>query len=62
MRGQTVTFSYHHPVENGAYYANCGSTALPKEDTPHSYILIEDNTLTWKDLATGGMFDCLTLD
>ena len=49
-------------MENGAFYANCGSTALPKEDTPHSYILVEDNTLTWKDLATGGMFDCLTLD
>lgn len=49
-------------MKNGAFYANCGSTALPKEDTPHSYILIEDNTLTWKDLATGGMFDCLTLD
>jgi hypothetical protein len=49
-------------MENGAYYANCGSTALPKEDTPHSYILAEDNTLTWKDLETGGMFDYLVLE
>ena len=57
---------FHTPtnkqMENGAYYANCGSTALPKEDTPHAYILLEDNTLIWKDLQTGGMFDCLTLE
>lgn len=57
---------FHTPanrqMENGAYYANCGSTALPKEDTPHSYILVEEDTLTWKDLSTGGMFDCLTLE
>ena len=57
---------FHAPanreMENGAFYANCGSTALPKEDTPHSYILVEDNTLTWKDLASGGMFDVLTLE
>ena len=57
---------FHTPanrvMENGAYYANCGSIALPKEDTHHSYILVEDNTLTWKDLESGGMFDCLTLE
>ena len=57
---------FHAPcfqtLENGAYYANCGSTALPKDDTPHSYILVDGNSLFWKDLESGGIFDCLSLD
>ena len=56
---------FHSPcnqeMDNGAIYLNCGSVALPKEDTPHSYIVFEDNTLSWKDLETGGMFDYLEL-
>ena len=56
---------FHSPenraLENGAYYVNCGSVALPKSETPHSYILVEDGVLFWKDLETGGMFDCLEL-
>ena len=56
---------FHTPenraLENGAYYVNCGSVALPKPETPHSYILVEDGVLFWKDLETGGMFDCLEL-
>ena len=48
-------------MENGAIYVNCGSVSLPKEDTFHSYILIDENIMYWKDLETGGMFDCLTL-
>ena len=56
---------FHTPcnreLENGSHYANCGSVALPKPDTPHSYILVDNGTLYWKDLETGGIFDCLTL-
>lgn len=56
---------FHTPenrtLTNGIFYANCGSVSLPKEGTPHSYIVYEDGTLYWKDLETGGMFDCLTL-
>ena len=56
---------FHTPcckeLENGAIYANCGSVALPKPDTPHSYILLDEDTLYWKDLETGGIFDCYTL-
>ena len=48
-------------LENGAHYLNCGSVSLPKEGTPHSYILIDGNTLYFKDLETGGIFDCLEL-
>ncbi len=56
---------FHTPtaveMENGAYYANCGSVALPKDGTPHSYLLLDGDTLYFKDLETGGIFDCLTL-
>ena len=41
---------------NAGYYANCGSVALPKDGYPHSYLIVEDNTLTWVDLATGKPF------
>ncbi len=56
---------FHTPryrfMENGALYANCGSVALPKPDTPHSYILVENGVLYWKDLESGGIFDCVEL-
>jgi len=56
---------FHNPccteMANGAVYANCGSVSLPKEDTPHSYILIDGDTMYWKDLETGGIFDCFSL-
>lgn len=45
------------PMQNGATYANCGSVALPKDGSPHSYILLDQNELIWKDLATGEAFD-----
>ncbi len=31
-------------------YANCGSVSIPKEQSPHSYLLLEDNVLRWKTL------------
>ena len=51
----------HKTLENGAIYANCGSVALPKDGTPHSYILLENGVLTWKNLETGKAFDELTI-
>ena len=35
---------------NGKIIANTGSTSLPKNDTPNSYIILEDNCLYLKDL------------
>ncbi|MDD4689959.1 MAG: phosphodiesterase [Eubacteriales bacterium] len=43
----------HIPVcedVGGVLCINPGSTSLPKEDTPSSYLVIENRTLTWKDL------------
>ena len=51
----------NYELENGAIYINCGSVSLPKDGTPHSYILYDDGTLYFKDLETGGIFDCLQL-
>lgn len=47
----------HEPITGGATYANCGSVALPKDGTPHSYLVYENGTLTWKDLESGSRFD-----
>ena len=31
-------------------YVNPGSVSIPKEDSPHSYLVLENDTLTWKTL------------
>lgn len=31
-------------------YVNPGSVSIPKENSEHGYIILEDNTLTWKNL------------
>lgn len=41
---------------NGIRCLNCGSTALPKENTPHSYIVYENGAFKWKDLVSGNEF------
>ncbi len=50
---------FHTPcfqrLEKG-FYANCGSVALPKEGYPHTYLVVDGNTLTWTDLETGKEF------
>ena len=56
---------FHNPTirktEQGFVYANCGSVSLPKDGTPHSYLLYENGTLYLKDLESGGIFDCFDL-
>ncbi len=37
-------------------YVNCGSVSIPKENSPHSCILAEGDTLAWIDLETGKIF------
>ena len=51
----------HRELANGVLYANCGSVALPKDGTPHSYILVDGNKLLWKNLVSGETFDEVTL-
>ncbi len=50
---------FHVPVcrNCGGYtYVNPGSASLPKDGTPHSYLLVEDSTLAWYDLESGLAF------
>ena len=35
---------------------NPGSVSIPKNQTPHSYCLLEGGTMVWKDMD-GGEFD-----
>ena len=51
----------HQKLGCGATYANCGSTALPKDDTLHSYIVYENGALVWKNLYNGEVFDGVNL-
>lgn len=39
-------------TNHGSYfYMNPGSVSIPKENSPHSYMTIEDNIFLWKDLS-----------
>lgn len=54
----------HVPVGKkigNAHYVNCGSVALPKEESPHSYLVYEDGVFLFKDLESGGIYDSYEL-
>ena len=36
----------------GCLYVNPGSVSIPKEDSWHGYMIIEENRLVWKDLES----------
>ena len=38
---------------DGVWYINPGSVSIPKEGSPHSYLLWDDGVLFWKDVETG---------
>lgn len=38
---------------DGITYINPGSVSIPKESSLHSYIILEDDTVTFKDLESG---------
>lgn len=41
-------------VEREGYvYMNPGSVSIPKENSKHSYMIVEENTFTWHDLEDG---------
>lgn len=42
-------------------YLNPGSVSIPKENSPHSYMTLEGNTMQWKELESGAVFHELTL-
>ena len=44
----------------GNLYLNPGSVSIPKEDSPHSYMTLEGNTMQWKELESSAVFHELT--
>ena len=61
MKKGYVLFNGHFHVpafeERENYtYVNCGSVSIPKENSPHSYLVLEDGKLLWKDVETGAVF------
>ena len=45
----------------GNLYLNPGSVSIPKENSPHSYMTLEGNTMQWKELESSAVFYELTL-
>lgn len=45
----------------GNLYLNPGSVSIPKEDSLHSYMTLEENTMQWKELESSAVFHELTL-
>lgn len=44
--------------DRGEYiYMNPGSVSIPKEGTPHGYIILENGHFIWKKLDTGEVFN-----
>ena len=37
-------------LENGAVYVNPGSVSIPKEDSQHGYMILENGCFTWRNL------------
>lgn len=49
LQGHThVPLCEHQP--GGWWLLNPGSVSIPKEDSPHSYLLLKDGVFTWKSL------------
>ena len=40
----------------GNVYLNPGSLSIPKENSPHSYMTLEDGAFYWKDVDTGEIY------
>ncbi len=48
-----VNGHFHVPAfeqREDCLYVNCGSVSIPKENSPHSCLVVEGNSLTWYDL------------
>lgn len=43
-------------VTDGYIHLNPGSVSIPKENSPHSYMLYENGLFTWHDLTYGNVY------
>lgn len=48
-------------VLGGYIYMNCGSVSIPKENSPHSYMTLENGEFLWKNLENGEVYNSFKL-
>ena len=64
--GDVVLFGHTHvPAvyeKDGAVYLNPGSTSIPKENSPHSYVIYENGLFSWKNLEDGSTYKTFSLE
>jgi putative phosphoesterase len=46
---------------NGYEYLNPGSISIPKNNTPHSYMLLDGGKFIWKDILSGDIFNTISI-
>lgn len=42
-------------------YMNCGSVSIPKENSPHSFMVFENDEFLWKNLESGEVYKSFKL-
>ena len=66
LKKEDLLFNGHFHVpafeeRENCTYINCGSVSIPKENSPHSCLIVTDNELVWKDIETGKPFMTKTI-
>ena len=59
-----IIYGHYHTgfiTKDNVIAINAGSVSLPKENTAHSYLLIDDNKIELKNLITGEVIDSIFL-
>ena len=61
VKKNTVLLNGHTHVPkyetvNGVYCLNCGSVAIPKENSPRSYLIYDNGAFSWMNLESGELF------
>ena len=46
---------------DGVVYMNCGSVSIPKENSPHSFMVFENGEFLWKNLENGEAYKSFKL-
>lgn len=63
--GDVVVYGHVHVQDcekvGGLFFVNPGSVSIPKNGTPHGYIIFEDGVFYFKDLLTGQTFKTLEI-
>ena len=60
LHGHTHVPAWTEFGENNLYL-NPGSLSIPKENSPHSYMTLENGLFQWKDVETGKVYNELKL-